>query len=105
MPQGLYGGGAYGLCQVIRTLLETRELSASLPFDLAGVLYLLVNMPMFFLAYRALGREFFWKAAICTVCNSVFLAVIPSPSTPSSRTSSPAAWWAASWRALPLDWC
>lgn len=28
VPQGLYGGGAYGLCQVIRTLLQ-RELSLS----------------------------------------------------------------------------
>ena len=81
VPQGLYGGGAYGLCQVIRTLLQ-RELSLSLPFDLAGVLYFFVNIPLFLLAYKALGREFFWKAAICTVCNSVFLAVIPSPSTP-----------------------
>lgn len=41
-----------------------------------------MNIPLFLLAYKALGREFFWKAAICTVCNSVFLAVIPSPSTP-----------------------
>ena len=81
VPQGLYGGGAYGLCQVIRTLLQ-RELSLSLPFDLAGVLYFFVNIPLFLLAYKALGREFFWKAAICTVCSSVFLAVIPSPSTP-----------------------
>mgnify|MGYP000354506534 CR=1 FL=1 len=66
VPQGLYGGGAYGLCQVIRTLLQ-RELSLSLPFDLAGVLYFFVNIPLFLLAYKALGREFFWKAAICTV--------------------------------------
>ena len=45
VPQGLYGGGAYGLCQVIRTLLQ-RELSLSLPFDLAGVLYFFVNIPL-----------------------------------------------------------
>ena len=54
VPQGLYGGGAYGLCQVIRTLLQ-RELSLSLPFDLAGVLYFFVNIPLFLLAYKALG--------------------------------------------------
>lgn len=105
VPQGLYGGGAYGLCQVIRTLLQ-RELSLSLPFDLAGVLYFFVNIPLFLLAYKALGREFFWKAAICTVCNSVFLAgSFPRRPRRSFRTSSPAAWWAASWRALPPAWC
>ncbi len=81
VPQGLYGGGAYGLCQVIRTLLQ-QKLALELPFDLAGVLYFFVNIPLFLLAYKALGRLFFWKAAICTIANSVFLAVIPSPATP-----------------------
>ncbi len=81
VPQGLYGGGAYGLCQVIRTLLQ-QKLALELPFDLAGVLYFFVNIPLFLLAYKALGRLFFWKAAICTIANSVFLAVIPSPTTP-----------------------
>ena len=66
---------------MIRTLLQ-QKLSLDLPFDLAGVLYFFVNIPLFLLAYKALGREFFWKAAICTVANSVFLAVIPSPAEP-----------------------
>ncbi len=81
VPQGFYAGGAYGLCQVIRTLLVTRA-GLSLPFDLAGLLYLLVNLPMFYLAYRGLGRTFFVKATIVTVCSSVFSALIPSPATP-----------------------
>ena len=81
VPQGLYGGGAYGLCQVIRTLV-LRALDLELPFDLAGLLYLLVNLPMFYLAYRGLGRTFFVKATIVTVCNSIFSALIPSPATP-----------------------
>ena len=81
VPQGMYSGGLYGLCQVIRTLLVTRA-GLSLPFDLAGLLYLLVNLPMFYLAYRGLGRTFFVKATIVTVCNSVFSALIPSPATP-----------------------
>ena len=81
VPQGFYAGGAYGLCQVIRTLLVTRA-ELSLPFDLAGLLYLLVNLPMFYLAYRGLGRTFFVKATIVTVCNSIFSALIPSPAVP-----------------------
>ena len=42
VPQGFYAGGAYGLCQVIRTLLVTRA-GLSLPFDLAGLLYLVLR--------------------------------------------------------------
>ena len=45
VPQGLYSGGLYGLCQVIRTLVVT-NIGVKMPFDLAGVLYLLVNIPM-----------------------------------------------------------
>ena len=76
VPQGFYAGGAYGLCQVIRTLLVTRA-GVNVPFDLAGLLYLLANLPMFYLAYRGLGRTFFVKATIVTVCNSIFSALIP----------------------------
>ncbi len=81
VPQGLYAGGAYGLCQVIRTLLQTK-LGVETGFDLAGVLYFFMNIPLFLLAFRTLGREFCVKAGICTVANSVFLAVIPAPATP-----------------------
>lgn len=81
VPQGLYAGGAYGLCQVIRTLLASK-LGVETGFDLAGVLYFFVNIPLFLLAFRALGRTFCLKAAACTVSNSVFLALIPSPAVP-----------------------
>lgn len=81
VPQGLYAGGAYGLCQVIRTLLASK-LGMETGFDLAGVLYFFVNIPLFLLAFRALGRTFCLRAAVCTVSNSVFLALIPSPAVP-----------------------
>ena len=48
VPQGLYSGGLYGLCQVIRTLAVER-LGMNFPIDLAGVLYLLVNLPLIWL--------------------------------------------------------
>ena len=81
VPQGLYAGGAYGLSQVIRTLLQTK-LGVEASFDLAGVLYFFMNIPLFLLAFRTLGRTFCLKAGICTVSNSVFLALIPSPAVP-----------------------
>ena len=81
VPQGLYAGGAYGLCQVIRTLLQTK-LGVETTFDLAGVLYFFVNIPLFLLAFRTLGKTFCLKAAVCTISNSVFLALIPSPAAP-----------------------
>lgn len=77
VPQDLYTGGLLGLCQVIRTLLHPE-----LPFDLAGVLYLLLNIPLMVLAWRNLGRKFVYRLILCTVANSLFLAVIPAPAVP-----------------------
>ena len=45
VPQGMYSGGLYGLCQVIRTLLVT-ALGLETSVDLAGIFYLLVNLPL-----------------------------------------------------------
>ena len=56
VPQNLYAGGVLGMCQVIRTLLVRSGVNAS--FDLAGLLYLLVNIPLIVLAWRTLGRKF-----------------------------------------------
>ncbi len=81
VPQGMYSGGLYGLCQVIRTLIVT-NLGVQTSVDLAGILYLLVNLPLIALAWRSLGREFVLGMAVVTVVNSVALAVIPSPATP-----------------------
>ena len=81
VPQGMYSGGLYGLCQVIRTLVVER-LGLATPFDLAGILYLLVNLPLIALAWRTLGRGFVIRMTVVTVINSIALAVIPSPATP-----------------------
>lgn len=81
VPQGMYSGGLYGLCQVVRTLIVTNT-GLETSVDLAGVLYLLVNIPLILLAWRSLGREFILGMTVVTVVNSVALAVIPSPAVP-----------------------
>ena len=68
VPQGMYSGGLYGLCQVIRTLVVER-LGLATPFDLAGILYLLVNLPLIALAWRTLGRGFVIRMTVVTVIN------------------------------------
>ena len=81
VPQGLYSGGLYGFCQVARTLLKT-ELGLETSFDLAGILYLLVNIPLLWLAWRTMGGNFVLFMSVTTVINSLALAVIPSPAAP-----------------------
>lgn len=82
VPQGLYTGGLYGVCMVIRTLLATKAGVVVTAFDLAGLLYLLTNIPLMILAWRSLGRQFVVRLIICTVANSLFLSLIPIPAAP-----------------------
>lgn len=81
VPQGLYSGGLLGFCQLLRTLL-TEHLKINPGFDISGILYLLLNLPLFWLAWRNLGRHFVVRTIICTVANSLFLSLIPVPDTP-----------------------
>ena len=81
VPQGLYSGGALGLCQVIRTLVVD-YLHIQPGFDLSGVLYLLLNIPLFALAWFNLGRRFVVRTMICAVCQSLFISIIPIPAAP-----------------------
>ena len=76
VPLGLYSGGFLGLSQLLRTLLVSL-LPSEPAFDLAGLLYLLLNLPLFVLAWRSLGRAFVVRTIITTVSNSLFLTVIP----------------------------
>lgn len=79
VPVGVYSGGIMGICQVVRTLL-TRFFNLNLSgYDFAGLIYYLVNIPLFFLAYRSMGQLFFTKTMICTITMTVFLLFIPIP--------------------------
>ena len=80
VPLGLYSGGGLGVCQLIRTLLETW---GGLDFggtDIAGILYFLSNIPILLYARRVLGRKFVLKTVVCTAAFSLFYSVIPTPS-------------------------
>ena len=82
VPLHLYTGGAMGVCQLIRTLLQTHMGLDFGPYDIAGILYFLVNIPILLIGYKDLGRGLVVKTIICTVSYSLFYSLIPIPSTP-----------------------
>ena len=81
VPMGLYGGGVTGVCQLIRTLLE-RVVTLPAGVDVAGILYLIVNIPILVLAWRALGRGMAVRTIICTLTSSLSLSLLTAPATP-----------------------
>ncbi|MBR3560681.1 MAG: YitT family protein [Oscillospiraceae bacterium] len=81
VPMGLFSGGILGVSQLLRTFIASR---VALPagVDIAGALYLLLNLPLILLAWKALGRVFVVRTLICTLSSSFFYSILTSPATP-----------------------
>lgn len=81
VPLGLYSGGLLGICQLLRTFL-VETLSFPAVVDYSGILYLIFNLPIFFLAWRMMGKGFLIRSIVCTLATSFFLSVIRTPAAP-----------------------
>lgn len=82
VPLSLYTGGLMGVCQLARTLMHTYLGVDFGAYDIAGILYFLLNIPILLVAYRTLGRTLVFKTLICTTSYSLFYSIIPIPSAP-----------------------
>ena len=82
VPLHLYTGGLMGVCQLLRTLASDYLGMSFGAYDVAGILYFLLNIPILLVAYRNLGRGFVIKTLICTLSFSLFYSLLPSPSVP-----------------------
>lgn len=82
VPLGLYTGGFIGIGQIIRTLLVDYLGFSFGNFDIAGALYYILNIPLFIIAYKNLGRDFFVKTIVCVTFQSLFLLVVRVPEEP-----------------------
>ena len=82
VPLHLYTGGLMGVCQLLRTLASDYLGMSFGAYDVAGILYFLLNIPILLVAYKNLGRGFVIKTLICTLSFSLFYSLLPSPSVP-----------------------
>ena len=82
VPAKLYNGGVLGFCQLIRTVLAEYLYIDFGTFDIAGVIYYIFNIPLFWIAYKKIGKRFFVKTIICVTAMSAFLSLIPIPAEP-----------------------
>ena len=81
VPVGLYSGGVMGFAQLIRTITSD-YLHLALPFDIAGIIYYMINVPVLLLAMKKIGKQFFFKTITCVTTVTILLSVIPIPQTP-----------------------
>jgi uncharacterized membrane-anchored protein YitT (DUF2179 family) len=82
VPSNLYNGGFLGMCQVIRYVLVYYGHMNFGNFDISGLLYFFMNIPIIYLAYTRLGLNFFVKTIISVVVNTLFLSIIKIPEVP-----------------------
>lgn len=82
-PLGLYSGGFTGIAQIIH-LVWGEVLHIPLPggIDWTGIIFWMLNIPLFLLSYVLISHSFFYKTIICVCLQSLFIAFIPSPVTP-----------------------
>lgn len=79
VPLNLYSGGLMGICQLIRTFLVNYLHFPYHNFDIAGIIYYIVDIPLVYVAYKSMGRTFFIKTLVCMTTMTLFLTVIPIP--------------------------
>lgn len=82
IPISLYSGGFMGISQIIRTVLVDYLKMPIGNFDIAGIIYYVLNVPVFILAYKSLGKTFFRKTVLSVTSISIFLSIINIPGEP-----------------------
>ncbi len=83
VPAGLYSGGFTGISQLVKLFL-TEILHIPMPehIDVTGIIFWCINVPLFFLGYKSIGRKFLYRTIIAVCIQSFLLATIPAPKEP-----------------------
>ncbi len=78
VPGGLYSGGFTGISQILKYLLtDLWGLAVPEGVDLTGVISWMVNIPLFVLGFRSIGKHFLYYSLICVTVQSILLSLIP----------------------------
>lgn len=82
-PSGLYSGGFTGISQLIKLFL-TDILGFPEPagVDITGIIFWCINLPLFAMGYKYIGRKFLLRTIIAVCIQSVLMTVIPAPEEP-----------------------
>lgn len=79
VPNDLYTGGVLGLSQLIRSIVID-IFKLNITFDFSGLIYYLINIPLFIIAYKNLSKSFFFRTLIVISIQTIMLTLIPTVS-------------------------
>ena len=82
VPAGLYTGGILGCAQLLRSfMVNTLHMNFG-GFDIAGLIYYLINVPLLFIAHKLMGKLYFAKTIVGITTEALFLVNLPLHSEP-----------------------
>ena len=76
VPNNLYTGGVLGLSQLIRSVCND-VFNIKINFDYSSIIYYVINIPLFIIAYKNLGKKFFFRTVFAVSVQALLLAIIP----------------------------
>ena len=83
VPLGLYSGGFMGLSQLINWII-VNPMGIVIPesFNFAGILFFVINVPLFYAAFKILSKEYALKSLLSVGVITVVMSIIPVPMIP-----------------------
>ena len=79
VPNNLYTGGVLGISQLIRSVI-TSIFKIEFDFDISGLIYYIINIPLFIAAYKNLSKPFFYRTLLVITIQTLLLSIIPTQS-------------------------
>ena len=77
VPNNLYTGGVLGIAQLIRSfIIEIFNLETN--FDFSGIIYYLINIPLFVMAYKSISKTFFYRTIVAVTIQTILLSILPN---------------------------
>ena len=77
VPNHLYTGGVLGLSQLIRSIVIDL-FNIKNTFDFSGTIYFIINVPLFVMAYKNIGKAFFFRTVFAVILQTIMLSFLPS---------------------------
>lgn len=83
VPLNLYSGGFMGLAQLMDWVV-VNGLGIVVPesLNLVGILFYAMNVPLFYMAYKIMSKEFAMKSFFIVTVITLFLMLVPIPAVP-----------------------
>lgn len=77
VPMNLFSSGVVGIAQLIRAaIIQYTSINLPANFDVAGLINLMINIPLMIVGYKYISKNFFYKTIFCIAAITFFLTVL-----------------------------